>query len=116
MQQLKMPSGLRDAWKRLLDLDPTSLDTARPAAIALSRLYEQAGHWRDLIDVLRKQVEWTSGPERKELLFRIGEIEQSLLLDPAAAVTTYREILENDAQETRALDALEDPHHPEAVA
>ncbi len=108
--QLKDAQRARDAWKRLLDLDPTSLDTARPAAIALSRLYEQAGHWRDLIDVLRKQVEWTSGPERKELLFRIGEIEQSLLLDPAAAVTTYREILENDAQETRALDALEGIH------
>ena len=108
--QLKDSERARDAWKRLLDLDPTSLDTARPAAIALARLYEQAGHWRDLIDVLRKQVEWTSGSERKDLLFRIGEIEQSLLRDASAAVATYREILENDAQETRALDALEQIH------
>ena len=100
----------RDAWKRLLDLDPTSLDTARPAAVALSRLYQQAEQWRDLIDVLRRQAEWSQGDERKSLLFRIGEILQNLLSDSDAAIATYREILESDAQEVRALDALESLH------
>mgnify|MGYP000426233988 CR=1 FL=1 len=36
--QLVDPNRARDAWKRLLDLDPTSLDTAKPAAVALARL------------------------------------------------------------------------------
>jgi len=100
----------RDAWKRLLDLDPTSLDTARPATVALARLYEQAGQWRELIEVLRKQAEWAQGEDRKELLFRVGQIEHDLLSNSAAAVATYREILEADSQDTRALDALERIH------
>jgi tetratricopeptide (TPR) repeat protein len=100
----------RDAWKRLLDLDPTSLDTARPAAVALARLYQQAEQWRDLIDVLRRQAEWSHGSDRKTLLFRIGEIQQNLLVDSDAAIATYREILDSDAQEVRALDALEALH------
>ena len=100
----------RDAWKRLLDLDPTSLDTARPAAIALSRLYQQAEKWRELIEVLRRQADWAQGEERKSLLFRIGEIQQSILTDTDAAIATYREILDIDAQEVQALDALESLH------
>ena len=92
------------------DLDPTSLDTARPAAVALARLYQQAEQWRDLIDVLRRQAEWSYGSDRKTLLFRIGEIQQNLLVDSDAAIATYREILDSDAQEVRALDALEALH------
>ena len=108
--QLQDPQRARDAWKRLLELDPTSLDTARPATVALARLYEQAAQWRELIEVLRKQAEWAQGGDRKELLFRVGEIEHDLLSDSTAAVATYREILESDAQEGRALDALERIH------
>ena len=100
----------RNAWKRLLDLDPTSLDTARPAAVALARLYQQSEQWSDLIDVLRRQAEWAQGEDRKAILFRVGEIQQTLLLDSQAAVSTYRQILEADAQDTRALDALEGLH------
>ncbi len=108
--KLNDSSRARDAWKRLLDLDPTSLDTARPAATALSRLYEQAQKWRELIEVLRRQAEWVQGDERKALLFRVGEIQQDLLGDSAAAVATYREILEADTQDGQALDALERIH------
>jgi len=108
--QLADPNRARDAWKRLLDLDPTSLDTAKPAAVALARLYHQAAQWSDLIDVLRRQAEWAQGSDRKEILFRVGEIQQNLLLDSIAAVQTYREILEADGTEGRALDALETLH------
>lgn len=108
--KLADPARARDAWKRLLDLDPTSLDTAKPAAVALSRLYQQARRWADLIDVLRRQAEWAQGEERKALLFRVGGIQERLLSDRGAAIATYREILEGDATEVRALDALEALH------
>ena len=108
--RLQDASRARDAWKRLLDLDPTSLDTAKPAAVALARLYEQSAQHSELIEVLRRQAEWAQGSDRKELLFRIGDIQKTLLLDPQAAVSTYREILDSDAQEVRALDALEALH------
>jgi tetratricopeptide (TPR) repeat protein len=108
--KLADPERARDAWKRLLDLDPTSLDTAKPAAIALARLYQQSRRWSELIDVLRRQAEWAQGEERKALLFRVGGIQERLLSDRAAAIATYREILEGDATEVRALDALEALH------
>ncbi|HEX9104218.1 MAG TPA: tetratricopeptide repeat protein, partial [Polyangia bacterium] len=101
----------RATWKRLLDLDSTNLHTARPAAAALARLYESAEDWRELIDVLHRQSEWTeNAEEKKELLFRIGRIEEELLVDPAAAIGTYREVLDDDAHDLRALDALEKLH------
>ncbi|HEX4459504.1 MAG TPA: tetratricopeptide repeat protein, partial [Polyangia bacterium] len=108
---LKDVDRARSTWRRLLDLDPTNLHTARPAAAALARLYETAEDWRALIDVLHRQAEWTNVPvEKKNLLFRIGLIEEELLVDPAAAIGTYREILDDDPAELRALDALEKLH------
>src|SRR5581483_2233654 len=101
----------RAAWRRLLDLDPTHQKTARPAAAALARLYEAAESWPELIDVLHRQAEWAPRPEdRKELLFRVGRIQEELTVDPRAAIRTYREILEADAEEQGALDALERLH------
>jgi hypothetical protein len=109
--KLAAPERAKDAWRRLLDLDATSLDTARPATTALARLYEQAGQWPELIEILRRQVEWAQGSEKKELLYRIGEIQRGLLADARAAVATYREVLESDGQDERALDALEAIHN-----
>src|SRR5262249_31113332 len=99
---------------RLLELDPTSLDTAKPAAVALARLYQQASQWRELIDVLRRQAEWAHGSERKEILFRGGEIQQKLLYDAASAALTYREILDADRGEPGALVAREPLHTAKA--
>ncbi|HEY2747131.1 MAG TPA: hypothetical protein VGL86_21055, partial [Polyangia bacterium] len=101
----------RGTWKRLLELDPTNLHTARPAAGALARLYEASESWRELIDVLHRQAEWADKlDEKKEILFRIGRIEEELLVDPAAAIGIYREILDEDPRDLRALDALEKLH------
>ena len=101
----------RVTWKRLLELDPTNLHTARPAAAALGRLYESVEDWRALIDVLHRQAEWADkSDEKKELLIRIGRIQEELLVDPAAAIGTYREILDEDGRDLRALDALEKLH------
>ncbi|MGZ3426999.1 MAG: hypothetical protein ACXVCV_10145, partial [Polyangia bacterium] len=101
----------RVTWRRLLELDPTNLHTARPAAAALARLYETAEDWRPLIDVLHRQSEWADkADEKKDLLFRIGRIEEELLVDPGAAIGTYREILDDDGRDLRALDALEKLH------
>ena len=74
----------------LIRSDP--LDTA--AGGRPSRLYNQAAQWSDLIDVLRRQAEWAQGGDRKEILFRVGEIQQNLLAWTASPLSlTYREIL-----------------------
>jgi tetratricopeptide (TPR) repeat protein len=57
----------RDAWKRLLDLDPTSLDTAQAGGCGpVSAVSAGRAQWRDLIDVLRRQAEWSQG-ERSQV-------------------------------------------------
>lgn len=98
----------RGAWKRLLELDPSNLHTSRPAAAALARLYEAQENWPELIGILRRQAEWaTVAQERKELLYRIGRIQEDLLADPLSAIGTWREVLEGDPEDGVALDALE---------
>ncbi len=109
--ELKDTERARVAWKRLLELDPTNLHTSRPAAAALARLHEAQENWPELIEVLHRQAEWTEKlPERKELLFRIGRIQEGLTVDPVAAVRTYREVLEADGEDREALDSLERLH------
>jgi tetratricopeptide (TPR) repeat protein len=99
------------AWRRLLELDPTNLQIARPAAAALSRLYEATESWAQLVDVLHRQADWTDAlGDKKELLFRIARIQEELTTDPDAAISTYREVLEVDAEDIAALDSLERLH------
>jgi golgin subfamily B member 1 len=96
------------AWRTMLELDPTRLDTARPAAEALCRLYERAHAWSDLIGIVRRQVEWSDDPTaRKQHLFRIATVQERELGDQTAAVGTWREVLDIDAAAPEALDALE---------
>ncbi|HEY7956264.1 MAG TPA: tetratricopeptide repeat protein, partial [Polyangia bacterium] len=110
--ELREVDRARGAWRRLLDLDPTNLHTSRPAAAALARLYEAQESWPELIEVLHRQADWTDPVnEKKELLFRIGRIQEELTVDPSAAIRTYREVLECDPEDRPALDALERLHH-----
>jgi tetratricopeptide (TPR) repeat protein len=109
--ELQDAGNARDAWKRLLELDPTNLHTSRPAAAALARLDEAGERWPELIGILHRQAEWADTvDERKELLFRIARIQEELSVDPQAATRTFREVLEADAADATALDALERLH------
>jgi tetratricopeptide (TPR) repeat protein len=115
-EELRDRERAKQAWRRLLELDPTNVQTSRPAAIALARLYEAEESWPGLIEVLHRQADWADAPsEKKELLFRIGRIQEELTVDPKAAVATYREILEVDPEERGALDALERLHNAEGA-
>jgi tetratricopeptide (TPR) repeat protein len=107
-ERLEQPVRAREAFERLLELDPSSPETARPATTALTRLYEQEGKWAPLIDVLRRQIEWAVEPSaREELLLRIGKIHEDVEGNIDAAVETYRELLDEGTGSTEALDALE---------
>ena len=98
-------------WRRLFDLDPTNVELGVPAADALARIYESEEAWAKLVEVLRRRVEWSStDDERRQLLFRIARIQEELLVDPVAATTTYRELLEGDPTDRSALDGLEKLH------
>lgn len=106
--QLADPEQATRWYRELLDRDPSNLEMARPAADALQRLYEIAGDWTNLVAILRQQVEWAEESDsRKDLLYRIAEIQETALEQPDAAIETFREIVDQDPEEDRALDSLE---------
>ncbi|HLL23668.1 MAG TPA: hypothetical protein VK427_16130, partial [Kofleriaceae bacterium] len=96
------------SYKRLLDLDATNATSVRRAASALARLYEEDANWPDLRGMTRKLAEWADdGDERRSLLARVAQLEEDQLGDNIAAIATWREILDSQAQDAGALNALE---------
>jgi golgin subfamily B member 1 len=95
-------------WRRILDLDPANLDTARPAADALEILYAQIGDFRGFVEILRRKADWaTEDSERADILRRVAEIEEKSLGDLNAAVTTYRELLDANPEDLATMGELE---------
>ncbi|MBA3500964.1 MAG: hypothetical protein H0T65_11350, partial [Deltaproteobacteria bacterium] len=96
------------SYKRLLDMDTTNPANVRRAASALARLYEDQKNWPELRVMNRKLAEWAEdGNERRALLARVAALEEEQLADRSAAVSTWREILDSQAQDAGALNALE---------
>ena len=107
-EKLEDEDKARAAYELLLELDPSDLDTAQPAAIALTRLYELTGQWEELIAVLRRRLGWAEVPEsRAELLIKICRIQEEVLGDIEASIETYRELLWENPTSPEALDSLE---------
>ena len=106
--EMHNPAQATSAYQRLLDVDPGNLDIARPAAIALDRLYSDAENWPQLIEILRKQADWADGGhERRELLARLAHCYEERVDDRDAAVNTWRDALAEEPDDLAALDALE---------
>ncbi|MGN6106737.1 MAG: hypothetical protein ACTHU0_16640, partial [Kofleriaceae bacterium] len=96
------------AYRRLLDLDGSNPAAVRRAGSALARLYEAAGRWPELRDVVRKQAEWAdSADERRGLLVQVAALEEDRLADRAAAIATWRDLLDDQPSDPMVLDALE---------
>jgi len=96
------------SYRRLLDHDPDNPETALPAVAALDRLLTASEGWEDLLGVLRIRVRLSGDPEeRREVLHRMAEIEESLLERPEKAIGLFREVLDLDDTDQRALSGLE---------
>ncbi len=75
---------------------------------ALESLYRQTERWRDLLEVYNKKRELAlDGEERKQILYEIARLYQAQIGDAAAAVETYQAVLEDDAADAVALQALD---------
>src|SRR5262249_56593491 len=102
------PERATRAYGRRPAADPHSPATARQAATALARLYEEEERWKDLVGIVRRQAEGAdSADERNHLLTRVAHLEEERLGDRAAAIASWREILAEDPDHPAALDALE---------
>lgn len=107
---LQLGDGARaiTAYRRLLELDGSNPAAVRKAGAALARLYEAASDWAALRAVVRRQAEWAEAQgERRALLARVAGLEENQLADRAAAIATWRDILDDQPADAGALDALE---------
>ncbi|MBV8759380.1 MAG: tetratricopeptide repeat protein [Deltaproteobacteria bacterium] len=81
---------------------------ARPALASLERVQARAGKWADLAATLRRQAEAADDDaQAAEFRFREGDLQETTLHAPAAAVAAYREVLQLVATHVQARSALE---------
>lgn len=84
-------------------------DTNLRAWKSLDRLLYQQSNWHELADNLTRQLELTldDPAEQLELRLRLAELRETRLEQVAAAVDTYREVLELDGMNEAGTAALE---------
>jgi golgin subfamily B member 1 len=96
------------AYLEILGQAPDDLKAIR----ALDRLYVARGAWRDLGDNISRQLTLladTDGGHHDQvgLLVRLAQLRETHLGETAAAVETYRQVLEIEEQNRDAVAALE---------
>lgn len=93
----------QDLWNRVLDLrgeDPVAL-------WALADLYEAAEEWRELVEVLQRQVHITDEPHAQIRLYqRLGRIWGDKLSRERNALESWQKVLEIDPSDLTALYAI----------
>jgi golgin subfamily B member 1 len=105
----KERSGL-ESWQKVLEIDSQDVDALR----AIVESYRAAGAWEELSESLRRLIgvaqlgdRGVGQPELKDLYSQLGELEGETLMRTHEAIEAWREVLEIDAQDFRALAALE---------
>lgn len=97
-------AGAIESYRRVLEIDS---DNAA-ALDALIRLYDQQQSWSELVTVLARRAATTEDPDESlRLKKHIGYVQEANLVDPTAAIETYRDILAREPTDFDALQALE---------
>jgi tetratricopeptide (TPR) repeat protein len=103
-EMLSQPTEAIRAYGDVLAQDADNLAALR----ALDRLYVGGQHWQDLGDNLTRQLTLCDDDrERVPLLNRLASLRETHLGEPAAAIETYRQVLELDPLNREATAALE---------
>ncbi len=93
-------------YKEVLGQDDANLKALK----SLDRLYQVKQAWHELADNLTRQLQLTDDkPETIELLVRLASLREQQLGQVAAAIDTYRQVLDlapDNAQATAALERL----------
>jgi tetratricopeptide (TPR) repeat protein len=109
-EKLSRERNSLESWQKVLELDPQDVDALR----AIADNYKSAGAWEELSQSLRRliQVAQLGGggievSELKDLYSQLGELEGETLMRTQEAIDAWREVLEIDGADFRALAALE---------
>ena len=99
-----------ESWQKVLEIDSQDVDALR----AIAENYRAAGAWEELSEALRRLIgvaqlgdHGVDQPELKDLYSQLGELEGETLMRTHEAIEAWREVLEIDPQDFRALAALE---------
>jgi tetratricopeptide (TPR) repeat protein len=96
-----------ECWQKVVEIDEGDVEALR----AIADNYRSAGAWEELADVLRRTIavatQSLSSDEIKELYAQLGELEGTTLMRIDAAVEAWRQVLQIDPTDFRALAALE---------
>ncbi|HVV83476.1 MAG TPA: tetratricopeptide repeat protein [Kofleriaceae bacterium] len=91
-------------YRQVLSID----DTDMHAMDALERLYVRLERWEPLKDVYAKKADLADNPgEKKRMLYVLGQVYDRELKDVGKAIETYQAILDLDADELPAIQALD---------
>jgi golgin subfamily B member 1 len=103
-EMLGNPEEAIATYKEILGHDATNLRALK----AQDRLFVGQSHWNDLADNLVRQLHLVDDRgEQVKLLVRLAELRERQLKEVAAAVDTYRQVLELDPGNETATKALE---------
>ncbi len=115
-RHLKDTTKAIETHQAILDIDANDVTAIQ----SLDRLYAQAGRWDDLLQILHREIELADQTsERVGLYYRVGQLHERQLKDPARAVEAYRDALVIDpghAPTLTALDGMLDSPEPLAAA
>lgn len=102
--ELSDPVRAVECYLQVLEIDPNEPD----ALAALDVLYEGAGMFDELVEILRRRIEVTlDGDELCTMQLRRGRIFAEALGDLDAALACYAQVLEQESRNRDALEAQE---------
>lgn len=103
-EMLGRPEEAVSCLKEILNVDPTNIG----ALEALEKLLVDLELWTDLADNLQQQLSLGGDPDKiTSLKLRLADLRESRLEEIGAAIEIYREVLETDYSNERAITALE---------
>jgi tetratricopeptide (TPR) repeat protein len=112
--RLRLGRVLRDEVKRIddalaqfravYDADGENAD----AILALELLYRETGRYQELLGIYEKKRDLALDPvDRRPILYAIAGLYETELKDASSAVSTYLQVLDDEAMDARALAALD---------
>ncbi|MGZ6093888.1 MAG: tetratricopeptide repeat protein, partial [Polyangiales bacterium] len=114
--RLNNDEGAVEAWRRLLEIDPNdkqAQEALKKKYLALQRwddleqFYAESGKWDEFIRVLEQQeAKETENAAKAGLLFKIAQLWNDRKQKTDRAAKAYERILELDASNLRAAEAL----------